>query len=63
VLAGVRDHERRGAGTDVLVNDIEQHMEVERLRQIVVDAGVAEAPALPRRGVGRENHDRNVDGA
>jgi len=34
----------------VLVNDIEQHMEVSGFDNSL-DAGVAEAPALPRRGV------------
>ena len=52
-----------GAGPDVLVDDVEQLLEVERLREVVVHAGVAEPAALPRRRVGREHDHRDVDGA
>ena len=51
------------AGPEVLVDDVEQLLEVERLREIVMDAGVAEAASLPGRGVGREHDDRDVNGA
>ena len=47
---------------EVLVDDVEELLQVERLRQVVVDAGVAEPTSLPRRRVGREDHDRDVDG-
>ncbi len=53
----------RRAGAQVLVDDVEQLLEVERLGEVLVDTGVSESSPLPGRRVGREYDHGNVDGS